>query len=146
MHVKGDASKARFIAAVIDNFIALTVMFLIVAMVPEDMLTLRTILLVTAYLGYFLVLEGLFGRTAGKYHQGLAIRSLDGRHADWRAVTIRTLARILEVNPALLGGLPAGLLIISSARKQRLGDILAGTVVVSDKLSWNEASVFDGPA
>jgi len=44
---------------------------------------------------------------------------------------IRTLARLLEANPILLGGIPAGIAIFSSPRKQRIGDSLAGTVVVS---------------
>lgn len=35
-------------------------------------------------------------------------------------------------------------MVISTARKQRLGDILGGTVVVSDKLSW-EAEAEMGP-
>jgi len=39
-----------------------------------------------------------------------------------------------------LGGLPAGLAIIASERKQRIGDLLAGTVVVSSKLIWDDAS------
>jgi uncharacterized RDD family membrane protein YckC len=44
--------------------------------------------------------------------------------------------RIIEVNPLLFGGIPAGIAVILSRRKQRIGDLLAGTVVVSDKLKW----------
>jgi uncharacterized RDD family membrane protein YckC len=44
--------------------------------------------------------------------------------------------RIIEVNPLLLGGIPAGIVVISTSRKQRIGDLLAGTIVVSDKLKW----------
>jgi len=43
----------------------------------------------------------------------------------------RTLGRALEANPILLGGLPAGIAVFSSAQKQRVGDTLADTVVVS---------------
>jgi uncharacterized RDD family membrane protein YckC len=39
----------------------------------------------------------------------------------------------LEANPILFGGIPAGIAIISSAKKQRIGDLLAGTVVVSGR-------------
>jgi uncharacterized RDD family membrane protein YckC len=43
---------------------------------------------------------------------------------------VRTLARLVEVNPLLLGALPAGIAILSSSRRQRIGDWLANTVVV----------------
>jgi uncharacterized RDD family membrane protein YckC len=39
----------------------------------------------------------------------------------------------LEANPILLGGIPAGIAIFSSERKQRIGDALAGTVVIPRK-------------
>lgn len=64
------------------------------------------------------------------------MRKLDGSRCDWKASLIRGGLRILEVNPLLLGGLPAGIAILSSERKQRIGDMIAGTVVVSDKLNW----------
>ena len=47
---------------------------------------------------------------------------------------------VIEVNPLLLGGLPAGLVVIATERKQRIGDLLAGTLVVSDQLIWDESS------
>jgi uncharacterized RDD family membrane protein YckC len=47
---------------------------------------------------------------------------------------------ILEVNPLLLGGLPAGLVIISTKRKQRIGDLLAGTLVVPNEIDWDQHS------
>lgn len=89
------------------------------------------------YLGYFVVLEGLWSRTIGKYLQGLVVRKLDGSPAGWKAAIIRSVLRIIEINPVFFGGIPAGLILIASERKQRLGDMLAGTVVVSDKLRWN---------
>jgi len=68
------------------------------------------------------------------------VRKLDGSPCDWKAALIRGGLRLFEVNPLLLGGLPAGLVIISTSQKQRLGDILAGTVVVPDKLQQEEDS------
>ncbi len=73
------------------------------------------------------------------------VRKLNGEPCDWTAAAIRSVLRVIEVNPLLLGGLPAGLVVISTARKQRLGDILGGTVVVSDKLIW-EAESETGPS
>ena len=136
MEISGDVSKARFIAAFIDNLLALALMLIAVSIVPESLTTLRAILLVSGYLGYFLVTEGAFGRTLGKYWQGLIVRQLDGRRGDWNVALKRTLARVVEVNPALFGALPAGLILLSSERKQRLGDMWADALVVSDKLHW----------
>jgi len=65
--------------------------------------------------------------------QGLVVRNIDGTRGELKSHLIRTLARLLEANPILLGGIPAGIAIISSTRKQRIGDLLAGTVVVSKR-------------
>lgn len=138
--VVGDATKARFISTIIDNIIAIFLTILIVGLVPEDRLVLRGVLLFAAYLGYYFAQEALWSRTLGKFLQGLMVRKLDGTHGDWKTALIRTLFRIVEVNPLLLGALPAGLILISSARKQRLGDMLAGSIVVSSDLRWREGA------
>lgn len=137
MTIIGDASKARLLALAIDSFIAFAVMMLAVAFVPESLPLMKAFFFFFIYLAYFVVLEAIWSRTLGKFVQGLVVRKLDGTPCDWTAALIRGLVRIVEVNPLLLGGLPAGLAIIASERKQRLGDMLAGTVVVSDKLSWS---------
>jgi uncharacterized RDD family membrane protein YckC len=136
MVIVGDASKSRLIAVFLDHFIALALMLFVVALVPERLPVIKAAFFFLMYLAYFVVLEALWSRTLGKYFQGLIVRKLDGGRCDWRAALIRGGLRIVEVNPLLLGGLPAGLFVISTDRKQRLGDILAGTVVVSDKLKW----------
>lgn len=134
--VIGDASKARLIAVFIDHLIALALMLFVVALVPERFPVVKAVFFFLIYLGYFLVLEALWSRTLGKYLQGLIVRKVDGSRCDWTAALIRSALRILEVNPLLLGGIPAGIAVISTRRKQRLGDLLAGTVVVSDRLKW----------
>src|SRR4051794_25348796 len=101
MKVVGDASKARFIAAIIDNILALAVMLIAVTLIPESLTTLRAIFVVAGYLGYFFILEGAFGRTLGKYLQGLIVKKLDGSSGGWNVALKRTLLRIIEVNPAL---------------------------------------------
>ncbi len=134
--IVGDATKNRFIAAFVDNLLACGFMFAIVALIPEEFPILKGVFIVAAYLGYFVLLEGLWSKTIGKYFQGLIVRRLDGNPAGLREAIIRSLLRIVEVNPLLFGGIPAGLFVISTARKQRLGDIFAATVVISDKLTW----------
>jgi len=137
----GDASKARLIAVFIDHLIAFALTMLVLAFVPESLPMVKAVFFFLIYLVYFVVMEALFSRTLGKLFQGLVVRKLDGSRCDWKAALIRSALRIVEVNPLLLGGLPAGLVIISSKRKQRIGDILAGTLVVSNKSQWLDDSV-----
>jgi uncharacterized RDD family membrane protein YckC len=46
---------------------------------------------------------------------------------------VRTLFRLIEVNPILVGGIPAGIAVLMSAHKQRLGDMVASTYVLRDR-------------
>ena len=137
MTIVGDATKARFLAAIIDNLIAIALMLSVVMFIPERFPAIKGILILVMYLGYFVVLESLWSRTLGKYFQGLVVRKLDGGPSNWKTALIRGTLRLIEVNPLLFGGIPAGLVVISSERKQRIGDMLADTVVVSDKLTWD---------
>jgi uncharacterized RDD family membrane protein YckC len=137
MTVVGEASKERFIAAFVDNLIGFALMMAVAILFPEGFPVIKAIFCILIYFAYFIVFEALWSRTLGKYFQGLIVRKLNGSRCDWKAALIRSALRLIEINPILLGGLPAGLIIISSERKQRLGDILAGTVVVSDKLEWS---------
>ena len=137
----GDASKARLIAVFIDHLIAFALTMLVLAFVPESLPMVKAVFFFLIYLVYFVVMEALFSRTLGKLFQGLVVRKLDGSRCDWKAALIRSALRIVEVNPLLLGGLPAGLVIISSKRKQRIGDILAGTLVVSTTSQWDDNSL-----
>lgn len=136
MNVVGDTSKERLIAVFIDNLIAIGLMMVIAVLMPGRFPIIKVIFYFLIYFLYFIVLEALWSRTLGKYFQGLIVRKLDSGRCDWKAALIRSGLRIIEVNPLLFGGLPAGLVIISTAQKQRLGDILAGTIVVSDKKKW----------
>ena len=79
-------------------------------------------------IAYFAVLEGLFGTTLGKALAGLRVTDLEGRRVNWRAALIRNLVRPLDVLP--LAYLLGGSLVLASLNHQRLGDRLAGTVVV----------------
>ena len=141
MTLTGDASKARLIALFIDHLIALALMFFVVALVPESLPLVKAVFFFLIYVAYFVVLEALWSRTLGKFFQGLVVRKLDGSPCDWPAALIRGFLRIFEVNPLLAGGLPAGLVIIATERKQRIGDLLAGTVVVSNKLIWDSSAL-----
>lgn len=97
---------------------------------PNDNPALQLFLAVTAYLGYFFAMEWALGWTVGKLVTGLRVCNLDGGRCTWRQIAVRTVYRLLEVNPFLLGAWPAAVRIIWSRDKQRFGDWAAGTLVV----------------
>lgn len=132
----GDASKARFIAVFIDNLISFALMLLLAVQVPEQYPLIKGILIYSSFPLYYILFEGIWSRTPGKYFQGLVVKKLDGSRCDWKSAIIRTILRVVEVNPLLLGGLPAGIAVMITERKQRIGDIIAGTLVVPITQKW----------
>jgi len=130
--LKGNATKVRLFAAAIDNFVAILVCLLIATQFKlADSVAGRSAFASLAYLAYFFVQEGSCGTTLGKRVFGLRVARLDGGPAGWTEAWWRTVLRLLEVNPLFLGAIPGGLVIAWSKRRQRLGDMVAGTVVVS---------------
>jgi uncharacterized RDD family membrane protein YckC len=120
----------RYLAALLDNVLAGVLGLGAATSISQDLPLVQVPLLLGIYLGYYLLFEGGLSRTPGKMLTGVTIVQLDGRRVTWRQSFIRTLLRALEVNPACLGRLPAGVMILWSRNRQRLGDRLAGTVVV----------------
>ena len=120
----------RYMAASLDGLAAILAGILIAQAIGEQYPILQISALIVVYLSYFFLLEGLLGRTPAKFMAGLIIVQYDGRRCTWRQAFVRTAFRLLEVNPVLLGGLPAGLCIITSEHHQRIGDRIARTVVV----------------
>jgi uncharacterized RDD family membrane protein YckC len=86
-----------------------------------------------ALIGYFVVFEALWGRTLGKLITGTIVIDHNGRAPGFAKAATRTLLRLIEVNPLLIGGLPAGIALLVTKRHQRMGDLLAGTYVVRKK-------------
>jgi uncharacterized RDD family membrane protein YckC len=126
----GCMNLERFFALQIDSAIAL-ILALIAGMKfgSFDPIVSWTAAIV-AYFGYYLLSETLFGNTFGKWSMGLCIRTLSGQKCTVRQAVIRSLLRLVEVNPVILGALPAGIAMFFSKRRQRFGDMLAGTVVL----------------
>jgi uncharacterized RDD family membrane protein YckC len=79
---------------------------------------------------YFPIAEGFWGRTAGKLVTGLIVVDRAGNPPGLLKAVVRTVLRLVEVNPLLLGGIPAAIAVVASKRRQRLGDMLARTYVV----------------
>lgn len=129
----GNSGRPRIFAFILDNLLATVAAFFAVAVLKTDNPYLGAGTLCLTYLCCFFLSEALWSRTPGKYLQGLVVIDLSGGRCGWRRALIRTLVRALEANPLLFGGIPAGVAILTSGRNQRLGDLAAGTLVVSAK-------------
>jgi uncharacterized RDD family membrane protein YckC len=77
---------------------------------------------------YFVVLEGVFGRTIGKWFLGLQVVRKDAGNPGLLRALLRNLLRIVDSLPAF--NILGVVLIILSPEKARVGDLVAGTRVV----------------
>lgn len=97
-----------------------------------------TLLIAVIVLGYYIVFESLNGgRTPGKAAMGISVATVDGTALTVGAVTLRTLMRLVDFLPGLYA---AGALAIAvTPRNQRLGDLVANTVVIRNRLPTTAA-------
>jgi uncharacterized RDD family membrane protein YckC len=78
---------------------------------------------------YWILLEALFGATAGKWALGLrVVRADDGGRPGLGKSAVRNLLRLVDGLPAL--SILGIVLILRSPERQRFGDRIAGTYVV----------------
>jgi uncharacterized RDD family membrane protein YckC len=76
---------------------------------------------------YYIAFEGIAGRTVGKWVTGIRVITDSGGRAGFGRVLLRTVFRLLDG----IGGYVLGfLIVVLSSRRQRLGDMVAGTLVV----------------
>ena len=139
--IKYDSSIiVRRWAAVWIDFIALFGILLLAQVILGDEIYRKTLAIwVGILIAYFPILEGLTGVTAGKFILRIKVVDSNCKSPGIGKAIIRTLLKIIEVNPFLLGGLPAGIIALFSKKKQRLGDMLAKTYVVKIKDIQNAA-------
>ena len=77
---------------------------------------------------YYVVLEGRFGQTLGKMVTGIrVVDETTGAVPGFGPAAIRTVLRLVD---GLVGYLVAFVVVLSSARRQRLGDMAAHTLVI----------------
>ena len=136
---------SRFLALAIDTFVQLTVL-LGLALVALAALWFRslgyrslatwvaaTLILLgfVLYYGYFAAFESIWGgQTPGKRVMGLRVLSVTGQPITTFDALLRNLLRIVDQMPGIYA---VGVLsIFFTARNQRLGDLVAGTVVVRE--------------
>lgn len=87
---------------------------------------------VLVFVGYPLVFEtATRGRTIGKMVMGLRVVSDDGGPERFRQALFRALASLVEI--WMLVGSPAVICSMFSPRAKRIGDVFAGTVVISER-------------
>jgi uncharacterized RDD family membrane protein YckC len=156
---------SRFIAILIDSLIfgAATVLliFLAVFLIPRSEVLqnispnwavgILVLLNFILHWGYFTLFEALNnGRTPGKSVAGIRVIHRSGRAASFVEALARNLVRVIDGLPTCYG---VGLLsIFLSRQNQRLGDMVAGTLVVRnrsiDTPHWGElgSRTITGPA
>lgn len=77
---------------------------------------------------YFVLLEGLTGRTPGKWVLQLRVVSTDGGRPGLTKALLRNVLRVVDNLPAV--GILGAILIVTSPDGARFGDRVAGTRVV----------------
>lgn len=139
----------RFLACAIDHAIqALTIILMIVAFVtlanysslgdrlnnaPKWVYAILIIILFLLISGYFTFFEWIWrGQTPGKRWLKLRVIREDGRPVTFWEATVRNLLRSFDMMPAPFYSI--GLIsVFISGRDQRIGDLIAGTVVVRER-------------
>jgi uncharacterized RDD family membrane protein YckC len=86
-----------------------------------------SILIFLIYMGYFIYMEGAYGATLGKKLLGIRVVTMDNRPLSWTKAVVRNLMRIVD---EFLFGLVGLISILLTQKKQRLGDLLAKTIVI----------------
>jgi len=128
--MSGTCCGRRYYAAVVDNIGAVVLALTGPHFLPIEHDLTRGLSLYAFYLLYYAASEGLFATSPGKWYFGLRIVDAHGQRCRARQAILRTLGRILDMNPLFLGGLPAALLVRFTPGRQHLGDFFAGTYVV----------------
>lgn len=131
---------SRLLAQLVDLLVLVGVFFLVRALVDRasgetetafsatDWLTLRALgVTASVALLYFALSEALTGATLGKLAAGIRVALPDGDPGGPWAALLRNFVRPIDaVGLYLVGGIVA----LTNARRQRLGDLVAGTVVI----------------
>jgi uncharacterized RDD family membrane protein YckC len=118
----------RFVAVFID-FVLLSFASFVFVQAAGDA---AAVAILVALFAYYIALEAVCGGTVGKLLVGLRVVSDDGSAITWRQAFLRNLVRPID---ALFVYVVALISIALSPKEQRLGDRLAGTLVVKRVLA-----------
>jgi uncharacterized RDD family membrane protein YckC len=127
----------RMLAYIIDSLIIWAYTLLIFILLglmdlnPRDSWAIYLLVSLPAFL-YYVLLETFWdGKTIGKFVQGTRVVKIDGTKPTFANYLVRWLLRIVDVVITLGGA--AVLSIIIRGNGQRLGDMAAGTTVISER-------------
>jgi uncharacterized RDD family membrane protein YckC len=139
---------SRLVGAALDVVVQLVLFLALLALVArvasDEALeaALGLVAYVLAAVGYPLVLETVWGgRTLGKAAMGLRAVRDDGSPMRFRQVLVRALIWAIVEGPVPLLGVPAVVSSMISDRSKRLGDLMAGTVVLQERIPTSGTDV-----
>jgi len=127
----------RMVAYLIDSFIIVAYMIIIIMLLVSlemdfgDMWAFYLVLSLPAFMYYVLLETFMDGQTVGKKLMQVRVVKLDGSKPSFASYFIRWILRVIDV--ALTSGGVAVLTILIRGTGQRVGDIAAGTTVISEK-------------
>lgn len=140
LDVKVAQLPVRVVSAFIDIFVQVIVLYAGIFVVAFSLSqfdealvgALSIIYSVLALVGYPVIWEmSTRGRSLGKMAMGLRVVSDDGGPERLRQTIIRALAAVVEI--FMFMGAPAVITSMVSSKGKRLGDIFAGTMVISER-------------
>ncbi|MFI8718171.1 RDD family protein [Stenotrophomonas sp. NPDC077464] len=142
LHLPAAGPVPRALAWVIDFVIRVAALMLLsipLAVLGQFGQGLYLGLMFLSMWAYTIVQEACWGRTLGKRALGLRVVAQDGAPIGWMAAITRNLLRTVDMLPfAYALGLLSSLF---DRNGRRLGDLVAGTVVVHDRARPHAASV-----
>lgn len=138
---------SRLLAALLDVLIIIGGLFVVSILVAlglrgSSQSTITTVMAVVAFaalFGYPIGFETFMrGRTPGKAALRLRVVGVDGAPVTLRETTLRAMGGIVD---KLLppGGITGVLFVLGTSRHQRIGDLIAGTIVVRDPQQYRPA-------
>lgn len=126
---EGDVIWRRAVAVIIDIILVGIVTSVLGAILAQARLgALAGLFGLLIGFGYYIYLEGNYGQTVGKMALGIVVITDGGDPIEYRSAAIRTILRIIDVLPFLY--LLGIIVVVLTDRKQRIGDVVANTVVV----------------
>jgi uncharacterized RDD family membrane protein YckC len=133
----------RWIGTMLDTLVLGTVGFILILVGNDSLKYVWMIIWIIVASCYYIILEGFWGMTVGKLAVKIRVVNKRGKPPGVFKAAIRTIFRVIEVNPLLFGGLPAGVVVFATKNRRRLGDLVAGTYVFYKKdLSSLDTSFF----
>ena len=137
----------RIVAYLVDGLIQTAYIILVVLIFTfvepkeEELIWTMVVLLAIPFTFYHLAMEAFFhGQSVGKMVMKIRVVKMDGSEVSVVSYFLRWLLRLVDI--AAFSGAVAIISIIAGGKGQRIGDIVAGTTVVSTKPRSTMADTF----